>query len=60
MGLFDFVETVARVAVRTAILPIAVAKDVVTMGGALTDEECATAKNICDTVKDLSDLPDKI
>ena len=43
MGLFDFVETVARVAVRTAILPIAVAKDVVTMGGALTDEEIGRA-----------------
>jgi hypothetical protein len=60
MGLFDFVNSVAKVAVRTAILPVAVAKDVVTMGGALIDEPSATINNISKSVNDIENLPDKL
>jgi hypothetical protein len=60
MGFFDFVESVAKVSVRTAILPVAVVKDVVTMGGALTDEPSATVQNISKTVDDIERLPNKL
>ena len=35
-----------RTVVNIATLPVAVAKDVVTLGGALVDEESATKKNL--------------
>jgi len=60
MGLFDFAESLVKVAVRTAILPVAVVKDVVTMGGALTDEPCATLKNISKSVSDVEKLPESL
>jgi len=60
MGLFDFVESVAKIVVRTAVLPVAVVKDVVTMGGTLTDEKSAIVKNVSKTIDDVEKLPDTI
>jgi len=54
MGLFDFGSQVSKVAVRTAILPVSIAKDVVTMGGALTDEpEPATSDQLKKLLRDI-------
>lgn len=60
MGLLDFAGALAKVAVRTAILPVAIVKDVATMGGAITDEPCATAENISKSLKELEELPEQL
>lgn len=50
--MFGFLEDVAKAAVAVVKLPISVAADVVTMGGALTDkDEPYTVENVSDIVK---------
>lgn len=39
-------------------LPVAVARDVVTLGGALTDEECATVRRVERIMEDLEEASD--
>lgn len=61
MGLLDFGSTILKTAVRAATLPVSVAKDVVTMGGALTDEdEPATSKQLKKIIRDVESLPDSL
>jgi hypothetical protein len=60
MGLLDLAKSLTKITIRTAILPVAIVKDVVTMGGAITNEPSAVAKNISKTVEDLENLPEKI
>ena len=56
MGMFDILESVTKAVVNVATLPVSVAADVVTMGGALTDKDKPyTAENISDLVKNLTD-----
>ena len=56
MSMFDIFESVAKAAVNVVTLPVSVAADVVTMGGALTDKDAPyTAENISDLVKNLTD-----
>lgn len=56
MSMFDILESVTKVAVNVVTLPVSVAADVVTLGGALTDKEKPyTAETIEDIVKNLKD-----
>lgn len=53
--MFGFLEDVAKAAVGVVTLPVSVAADVITMGGALTDKnEPYTVKNVEDVVKNLT------
>ena len=60
MGLFDFIGQTAKIATRVAILPVAVAKDVVTMGGVMTDDSPATLRQLKKLAEDIEDLPDSV
>lgn len=56
MGLFDALKKVGSAAVQTALLPVDVARDTVTLGGALTDEyESATVRRARKIARDASD-----
>lgn len=55
MGFFG---NVFKLATDIVVAPIAVAKDVVTLGGALTDEEAATPQKLGDIAEDIQDLID--
>lgn len=55
MGFFD---NIIKLATDVAVTPLAVAKDVVTLGGSLTDEDSATVEKLNDIVEDLGDLID--
>lgn len=46
MGIFNSLQTLTKAAVRTAILPVDIVKDVVTLGGSITDEESAVVSGI--------------
>lgn len=58
MGLFDFLGDVASAAVKVAVTPIAVAKDVVSV--ATGDEPEATKKLIKSAGEDIQDAVDEI
>jgi len=54
--MFDFLGSVAKAALGVVTIPVGVVADVVTMGGALTDQdEPYTAKAISDVVQNLED-----
>lgn len=56
--MFGFLGKVVKVAVETAIVPVAVAKDVVTLGGIVTDEDAATPEqlgNVAESIEELFD-----
>jgi hypothetical protein len=58
MGLL---ETLLRTTIHVATLPVDMAKDVMTMGGALTDEcEPATIKKMKKLNHDLADIEDDV
>jgi len=53
--MFDILNSLVKTAVNVATLPVSVAADVVTLGGALTDkEEPYTAKTVSDIVSNLN------
>lgn len=53
--MFSFIENVAKAAVGVASLPVALAADVVTMGGVLTDREqpyvASTAEKVIENLE---------
>ena len=52
--MFDFLEDLTKAAIGVVKLPISVAADVVTLGGALTDKDKPyTAENVSDIVGNL-------
>lgn len=54
--MFGFIESLAKAAAAVVTVPVAVAADVVTMGGALTDKDKPyTAEAISDAVQNLKD-----
>lgn len=53
MGLFG---NLVKLATDVVVLPLAVAKDVVTLGGAVTDEDPATLDKLGDIVEDIEDV----
>lgn len=55
MGLFG---NLMKLATDMAVTPLAVAKDVVTLGGELTDEAPATPQKLGDIAQDLQDIID--
>jgi len=53
--MFGLIESLAKAAVGVVTLPVAVAADVITLGGALTDkDEPYTASTASDIVKNLT------
>lgn len=61
MGFGSFLSGVVRAVVDTALLPVEVAKDVVTIGGALADErEPYTLQRLKKVGRDLDSLPERI
>lgn len=58
--MFDFLSKTAKLALDVATAPVAVAADVITMGGALTDKDepytVTKVKKIYDDVEDLADI----
>lgn len=55
MGLFDAFKKVTKAIVDTALIPVDVAVDVVTMGRALEDDEPATWERLKKIKDDLQD-----
>ncbi len=55
MGIFG---NLVKLAVDVAVTPLAIAKDVITLGGSITDEEAATPQKLEDIVQDAEDLFD--
>ena len=55
MGLFDAFKKVTKAMVDTALIPVDVAVDVVTMGRALEDDEPATWERLKKIKDDLQD-----
>lgn len=55
MGLFG---NLMQLAGDIVVTPLAVVKDVVTLGGAITDEESATVKKLEDIAEDIQDVID--
>ena len=53
MGLFG---KLIKLAINTATAPIDIAKDVVTLGGSITDEESATLAKLRKLQEDVDDL----
>jgi hypothetical protein len=54
--MFGMLESLAKAAVGVVTVPVAVAADVVTLGGSLTDKtEPYTAKAVSDVVQNLTD-----
>jgi len=53
MGLFG---KLIKLAINTATTPIDIAKDVVTLGGSITDEESATLAKLRKLQEDVDDL----
>lgn len=54
--MFGMLESLAKAAVSVVTVPVALAADVVTLGGSLTDkEEPYTAKAVSDLVQNLED-----
>lgn len=57
--MFGILESVAKAAIGVVTLPVSVAADVITLGGALTDKEQPyTAKSVSDVVKNLEKAVD--
>lgn len=53
MGLFDaIVRTVVNVATLPVTLPLAVTKDILTMGGELTDQDESYTKQLVEQIKE--------
>ncbi len=58
MGIFD---KIVKTGLRTAQLPVSVAKDVVTLGGVLTDEDDAYTKTNAEKILEaLDELGDEV
>lgn len=55
-----FLKQLGKVAARTVTLPVSVAKDVVTLGGVLDDDEVATTEHLKKLYEDVTDLPDSV
>jgi hypothetical protein len=55
MGIFG---TLFKTAIDVVVLPIAVVKDVVTLGGELTEEESSVKSKLEDIKQDLDELTD--
>ena len=58
MGIFDSLKSLTKVVVDTALLPVDVVVDVVTLGGLMTDSDSAIverAKKIGDGLQDAYD-----
>ena len=56
-----FLKQLGKVTARAVTVPVSVAKDVVTMGGVLTEEnEVATFEHLKKLVGDVNELPDSM
>jgi len=55
VGIFSLLEASIK---TVTTLPLGIAKDVVTLGGALTDEESATLEALSDIYEDIDDIAD--
>ena len=61
MGFFDALGSVGKAVVNTAIVPVDVARDVVTLGGALSDEdETYTGKRARKIGRNLNNVVDEV
>jgi hypothetical protein len=57
--MFGLLESVAKAAVSVATLPISVAADIVTMGGAVNDkEQTYTGENLSNVIDNLKNATD--
>ena len=57
--MFGIFESVAKAAIGVVSLPVSIAADVVTLGGALTDKDTPyTVKNVEDIVENLENVVD--
>jgi len=60
MGLFDSFTKLVKATVDTALLPVDVIKDVVTLGGAVEGKQAATPKRLEKILEDLQEAYDEI
>lgn len=60
MGFFDGLGKIGKAALGTALLPVDIARDAVTLGGAITDEESAIAKRLRKIARNAEDGLDEI
>jgi hypothetical protein len=60
MGFFDALSKLGKGVVGTALLPVDIAKDAVTLGGAITDEESAIVKRLKKIGRNVGEALDEI